>query len=77
MAKYLLDTTVMIDYLRGKDEVVELLRKLFFEGSSLGCCPVNVIEIYAGMKEKERKITEEFIDSLENYELTKEIAKRA
>ena len=29
------------------------------------------------MKEKERKVTEEFVDSLESYELTKEIAKQA
>jgi len=77
MAKYLLDTTVIIDYLRGKDKIVKLIRKLFFEGSLLGCCPINIIEVYAGMKEKEREVTEEFIDSLENYELTKEIAKQA
>jgi len=77
MAKYLLDTTVIIDYLRGKDKTVKLIRKLFFEGSFLGCCPINIIEVYAGMKEKERKVTEEFIDSLENYKLTKEIAKQA
>ncbi len=53
MAKYLLDTTVIIDYLRGKDKTVKLIRKLFFEGSFLGCCPINVIEVYAGMKEKD------------------------
>jgi len=77
MAKYLLDTTVIIDYLRGKDKIVKLIRKLFFFFFLLGCCPINIIEVYAGMKEKEREVTEEFIDSLENYELTKEIAKQA
>ncbi len=77
MAEYLLDTTIIIDYLRGKDKIIKLIKKMFYEGSSLGCCPVNVIEVYTGMKERERKVTEEFIDSLENYELTKEIAKQA
>lgn len=77
MANYLLDTTLIIDYLRGKKERVKLLRKLVSKGASLGCCLINIIEIYAGMKEKERVITEEFLDSLEYYEISKDIAKKA
>lgn len=77
MANYLLDTSVIIDYLRGKKERVELLRKLISEGTILSCCSINIIEVYAGMKEKERAITEEFLDSLEYYEISKEIAKKA
>jgi hypothetical protein len=77
MANYLLDTTVIVDYLRGRREKVELLRKLVSKGAVLGCCPINIIEVYAGMKEKERTVTEEFLDSLEYYEISREIAKKA
>jgi len=77
MPAYLLDTSVLIDYLRGKKETVTLLTKLFQEGSSLGFSPINIIEVLAGMKEHEEKITRSFLDSLEYYELTKDIADQA
>jgi len=77
MANYLLDTTVIIDYLRGKKEKVKFIKKLASEGLLLGCCLINIIEVYAGMREKEREATEEILDSLEYYEVTKETAKKA
>jgi len=77
MNNYLLDTTVIIDYLRGRQEIVKLLKGLFSEGSSLGCCPINITEVYAGTKEKEKDITREFLNSLEYHQLTKEIAEEA
>lgn len=77
MARYLLDTTVIIDFLRGKERTVSLLKELAEEGSSLGCCPINIAEVYSGMREGEREVTEEFLESLEYHGLTKEIAKMA
>jgi len=77
MVNYLLDTTIIIDYLRGKQKIVKLLKKLFSEGSLLSCCSINIIEVYAGMKEKEEEITREFLNSLEYYYLTKDIAEKA
>lgn len=77
MANYLLDTTVIIDCLRGKKETVKFLRELASEGSLLGCCLINIIEVYAGMLESERELTNKFLDSLEYYEVTKDVAKSA
>lgn len=77
MARYLLDTTVIIDFLRGKEKTVSLLKGLAEEGSSLGCCPINIAEVYSGMRESERGVTEEFLESLEYHELTREIARMA
>ena len=76
MARYLLDTTVIIDFLRGKESIVSLLKGLADEGSSLGCCPINIAEVYSGMRE-EREVTEEFLDCLEFYPITREVAKMA
>lgn len=77
MANYLLDTTVIIDCLRGRKEVVEFLTKLASEGLVVGCCAINIAEIYAGMKENERQVTKKFLDSLEYYEVTRNLAELA
>lgn len=77
MANYLLDTTVIIDCLRGEKETVEFLMRIASEGSSAGCCLINIVEVYAGMRGKEREVTKKFLDSLEYYEVTKNIAEQA
>ena len=49
MAMYLLDTSVIIDALNGKRDRKALLAELVRKGDMLGCCGVNVTEVYAGM----------------------------
>ena len=77
MANYLLDTTVIIDCLRGRKEVVEFLTELASEGLIVGCCAINIAEVYAGMRENERQVTRRFLDSLEYYEVTRNLAELA
>lgn len=77
MANYLLDTTVIIDCLRGRGEAVDFLTKVVAQGSLVGCCPINIVEVYAGMRDNEREATKKFLDSLEYYEVAKDIAKQA
>jgi len=74
---YLLDSTIIIDYLRDKYGVPELLERFCMEGGLLCCCPVNIVEVYAGMKDKEKAATDEFLNSLECYETDREIANLA
>ena len=54
MAKYLLDTTAIIDHLKGRKEVTSFLEQLGKQGDIVGCCGINITETYAGMKEHER-----------------------
>lgn len=72
MPDYLLDTTAIIDYLRDKSGVPELLEKFCSEGGLLCCSPINIVEVYAGMKDKEKELTDEFLNSLECYEIDRE-----
>jgi len=72
---YLLDSDVIIAYLRGLKEAVDFADHLLRDGSMLGCCSVNVAEVYAGMKEKERTTTENLIDSLKFFPVNLEEAK--
>ena len=77
MATYLLDTSVIIDALNNKRGRRELLLGLVKQGHLLACCPINVTEVYAGMRPKEEEVTEEFLRSLESYHLTWPVARMA
>lgn len=77
MATYLLDTSVMIDTLRGIHGRGALLQELLQQGHFLACCPTNISEIYAGMREKEERKTSAFLEDLEYYEITWAIARQA
>jgi predicted nucleic acid-binding protein len=67
MAILLLDTTVIIDALNEKRNRRQLLRELVTSGHRLACCPINVTEVYTGMRPKEQPKTDAFLTSLEYY----------
>lgn len=77
MSKYLLDTTVLIDHLRGRQPVVKFVTELAQAGNELGTCSIGVAELYSGLSDKHRAIAEKLIDSLEYWETTRETAKLA
>ena len=64
MASYLLDSTVLIDFLRGRAHVVRGIRALDSEGHLLAICAVNVTEVFSGMLDHERDVTEELLSTL-------------
>lgn len=77
MAEYLLDTTTIIDHLRGNRKVSLYLEEIGMQGDIAGCCCINITEVYAGMKEREKEKTDKFIESLCYFNVTKEIARSA
>ncbi|MFZ3385887.1 MAG: type II toxin-antitoxin system VapC family toxin [Candidatus Hydromicrobium sp.] len=77
MAEYLLDTTTIIDHLRGDKKVSSYLEEIGIRGDIAGCCCINITEVYTGVKEKEKEKTDRFIESLYYFEVTKEIARLA
>lgn len=77
MPTYLLDTTVIIDALNDRQNRKLLLLDLLKQGHLLGCCPINVTEVYAGLRPKEEAATEEFLQSLQYYQITWPIARLA
>ena len=77
MAKYLLDTTMIIDHLRGNKRVNSCLEEIGQQGDIVGCCCINIAETYTGMREKEKEKTDRFIESLYYFEVTKQTAKLA
>jgi len=77
MASYLLDTNVIIDILNGKRGRRDLLLDLVRQGHLLACCPINVTEVYAGVRPQEEEATEDFLRSLEYCALTWPVARLA
>ena len=77
MAIYLLDTSVIIDALNRKRGRRELLASLVASGEALGCSAITVTEIYAGMRPYEASATESFLDTLEHYDIDRELARYA
>ena len=74
MARHLLDTTVLIDYLQGERKTVELVAGLANQGHELGICCVNVAEVYSGLGKEDRGKAYKLINSLGFYEISREIA---
>ena len=73
----LLDTTVLIDVLRGRQDRRTLLAELAVSGHTLATAAINLGEVYAGMLPEEETQTEFFLGSLECYSMTAAIARRA
>ena len=76
MKKVLIDTDVLINFLRGRTETRDFLSSMIME-ADLYCSAVSVAEIHAGMKEHEREKTAELVDSLTIADVTREIAEKA
>lgn len=70
MTTFLLDTSVIIDTINGKRDRGQLLKELIYEGHVLACCPINVTEVYAGLRAHEESRTLNLLQSLKYYPIT-------
>jgi predicted nucleic acid-binding protein len=77
VATFLLDTSVIIDALTGRRGRAAFLLELVKTGHVLACCPINITEIYAGMRPKEQAATEELLASLQHFPIAPPAARLA
>jgi predicted nucleic acid-binding protein len=77
MATLLLDTSVIIDAINNKKGRRQLLRDLVNQGNSLACCPINITEVYAGLRPHEEASTKALLSSLDLFPMTRPIAELA
>lgn len=70
MNKFLVDTDVIIWFLRGKKEAISLFEKIGLPS----CSSISIIEVLLGTKEDEKKKTSEFLNSLDVYPVDQETA---
>ncbi len=72
--RYLFDTDVLIAYLRGYPQAVELLKNLAAQQFDFLISPVTVIEIEAGIRDTEKAKTYELLDIFEVCTVDRSIA---
>ncbi len=74
----IIDTDILIWILRGKMEIKNQFEQLNREAHGLlYITPIQISEIYSGVREEERDLTDVFLDSFEVLSITKEIGKIA
>ena len=77
MKPLLLDTNIIVDALRKRNERHILVDRLLDQGQPLASCPITLTEIYAGMRPHEEKPTRAFMRSLLFLAITEDIAEQA
>jgi predicted nucleic acid-binding protein len=75
--RIVLDTSVLIDVLRSRNQRRELLVEMVRAGHGLATTTLNITELYAGMRPGEEVKTEAFLEGLECFELTGTAARLA
>lgn len=75
MKRVLVDTDVLINFLRGRQQAKEFL--LAHLESDILCSVITVAEIYAGMGVHEQEKTKDLLDNLEIVPVTRTIAEKA
>ena len=73
--RLLLDTDVLIDFLRGQPEAIQLLEATDCE---FYVSAVSVAELYVGVRDgKEREVLDQLVGLLQTIEINTEIARQA
>src|SRR5438874_13705829 len=77
MARYLLDTDAIIDFLRGFPGTVSLIRQLHDRGETLCVCDIVIAEVYAGLRPQHRDSAERLLYALDFLPTSPQIAREA
>jgi predicted nucleic acid-binding protein len=76
MSAIIVDTDILINFLRGQEKAKDFLVSQLDE-AVLCCSAITVAEIYAGMKEHEKTRTDELLNSLDIVSVDRAIAEKA
>ncbi len=77
MPKYLLDSDVIIEWLRRDETIVAWLEEHDAAGDFLACTPVSIAEIYAGLRPSEEFIIGDILSVLHCVEIDERIGRKA
>lgn len=77
MTRYLLDTTALIDFSKGREPARSRLLRMIQTGDEVGVCAINVAEFYAGVPPEKRALWDAFVDALGYWEISRAAARQA
>ena len=76
MTRYLLDTSALIDFSKGREPTHSRLLALI-EAGTVAVCAVTIAEFYAGLPPENRSQWRRFLATLPHWVITREAAERA
>jgi len=74
MARYLIDTDVIIDHLRGEERARDFLRRKKAEDADILYSVITKAELYAGLRPREEEGVERLLKSMDEVRINGEIA---
>jgi len=74
MERYLIDTDIIIDHLRGEEKAQDFLRQIKSGGSDILYSVITKAELYSGVRPKEVKKVARLLNSMEEVRIDGEIA---
>lgn len=77
MSRYLLDTTVLIDFSKRREPALSLVLRLIADDEEIGACPINIGEFYTGLAPADRHVWDEFLDALYFWPISPAAARQA
>jgi predicted nucleic acid-binding protein len=77
VAKILLDSDVIIEWLRGHEPFVTKIPQLLEEHSQLFWTPVSIAEVYAGVRKREQDIVGNLFILFEAVSISPDVGKKA
>ena len=75
--KIVLDSDVIIECLKGSATVIEKLKQLYLSATIISYTPISLAEIYAGVRENERRRVKYFFDNLNFLSIDDEVGIKA
>lgn len=77
MSRYLLDTTALIDFSKGREPAFSLVNRLIEHGEEVGVSPVNIAEFYTGLAPSAWEVWDEFFEPIFLWPISLSAAKQA
>jgi hypothetical protein len=74
--RLLLDTTFLVEVIRGQAAAMKVLAGAVSFGHQLGTSALNLAEIYSGIRDHEERVAQEFLPTLTCYPVSDSIAER-
>src|SRR5215213_306780 len=77
MARYLLDTTALVDYSKRFEPTTSRLRRWMADGEEVGVCPVTISKLFAGLPPTAHETWHDFVDALRFWPISRSASVQA
>lgn len=77
MSRYLLDTSALIDFSKGREPACTRILEMVDAGDEVGVCPINIAEFYAGLPPEVQPVWDDFFASLTYWPISRPAAMQA